>query len=536
MKKFQGFTVKGKPFFPLGAQAHNSSSYSREMFRESCRAALALNCNTVEAPIYWEKIEPRENEFDFTCIDYMLDECRANRLRLVILWFASWKNGDCSYAPEWVKRDMSRFKRVLRSDGVPVADLSAHCKTNRDADAKAFAAVCDYLKKTDQNQETVIAIQVENEPGYLRTDRDYSEQALENQKAKVPGELLSYLENRHEAHAYRDWEKNGKKREQCWFDSFGFHGYEYCEAWHLAKYIVEVCAAGKAKYDIPLYINVWMNDGSPWGVPGIEYPGGGAVERTLHVWLAAAKYIDLIAPDIYEQNCYRYEKICDFYSTEENTLFIPESSANITSACNMFYAITKGAAGYAIFGSESCIDDEGNLAKTAIPVRESNTAVRNIMPLLMKHRNSGKVYPVVPHTDKDTQGFEFEEFIGCVALKNDRRLDYSTRRKLKSPDLEPGADDRPFADRMNSRGLIIEDEKKCFYLAGRFSLQLAPKKSPDVSFIANSLPTPDFISIEEGYLNDDGSFVCRRVRNGDEAFFGGFWVMPECGVVRVKLL
>ena len=524
MKKFEGFKVKGKPFFALGAQAHNSSSYSREMFRETCKATLALNCNTVEAPIYWEKIEPREGIFDFTSIDYMLEICKANRLRLVILWFASWKNGDISYAPEWVKKDQVRFQRVLRADGVPVADLSAHYAANRDADAKALAAVCAYLKKTDESSQTVIAIQVENEPGYLKTDRDFSEKALQNQKAAVPAQLFSYLENHKNTPPGKDWIKNGSKQGLSWFETFGFHGYEYCEAWHLAKYIDEVTAAGKAQYGIPFYINVWLNNGNPWGVPGMEYPGGGAVVRTLHIWQAAVENIDCIAPDIYEQNSFRYENTCDIYNTEENALFIPESHPNLSGSCNMFYAIASGAIGVATFGCESCIDDEGNITDAAIPLRDSNKAIRDIMPMILKHKNTGKIYSVVPHTDQGEQGYEFTEFLGSVQFKDGRFFDYCDRR------------DKTPAENRTARGLIIEDENKTFYLAGRFGLSLVPKKSPEITIIRNHFPSPDFVSVEEGHFDDNGNFVCDRIRNGDEAFFGGFWVTPNCGVVRVKLL
>jgi hypothetical protein len=526
MKKFEGFRVKGQAFFPLGAQAHNSSSYTREMFGESIKAALALNCNTVEAPVYWEKIEPREGAFDFASIDYMVEMCGAAGLKLVVLWFGTWKNGDMSYTPEWVKWDRSRFQRVLRSDGVEMADLSAHYPANREADAKALQALMARIKKLDAGAETIIAVQVENEPGYLRTDRDYSPQALEDQKGPVPEMLLAYLESHTGAAAYQDWKKQGLKRGLDWASTFGFHGYEYCEAWHLANYIDAVTTAGKDRHDIPMYINVWLNGGSPWGVPGMEYPGGGAVLRAKHIWEAAVEHIDMLAPDIYIQNSYVYEKTCDFYGDGENALFIPESHLGISSAVNMFYAIAGGAVGYATFGSESCFDQDGNLTEAALTVRDSNLAVLKAMPLILKHKNTGKMYPVVSHNEESDAGYEFEEFLGNVRFGNtaQRGGDYHHRRE------------KPTADQVRSRGLIFEDEPKLFYLAGCFRLRLVPKKSPEVSKLDNYLPMPDWISIEEGHFDKDGGFVVDRTRNGDEAFFGGFWVTPHCGVVRIRLI
>jgi hypothetical protein len=494
------------------------------MFNESVKAAIALNCNMVEAPIYWEKIEPVEGQYDFSAIDYMVTQCRAAELKLVILWFGSWKNGDWSYTPTWVKQNPALFQRVLRSDGVPVADLSAHYKENRDADAKAYATVMAYIKKIDAREQTIIAMQVENEPGFLRTDRDYSPKSLEDAKGIVPNKLLAYLETHTDAPAYKFWKQTGLKKGADWISTFGYHGHEFCEAWYLASYIDTVAAEGKKQYDIPMYINVWLNAGSPWGVPGMEYPGGGAVFRTKHVWCAAVESIDILAPDIYEQHCYRYEKIVDFYGCNENALFIPESSRNITSACHMFYAIAHGAVGYATFGSEDCIDDKGIVTESSLVVRDSNYVVQKAIPLILKHRNSGKMYSVIAHTGQTDEGYEFEEFIGNVHFAGLHRFDYNTRRlNLTEEQYTP-------------RGIIFEDEPKLFYLAGLFNLRLVPKKSPDVSKIDNYLPMPDFISIEEGHFDDKGKFVADRIRNGDEAMFGGFWVTPACGLVRVKLV
>jgi hypothetical protein len=192
----------------------------------------------------------------------------------------------------------------------------------------------------------------------------------------------------------------------------------------------------------------------------------------------------------------------------------------------MFYAIAQGAVGYATFGAESCFDKDGNLTEEAAAVRDSNLAVQKALPLILKHKNTGKMYSVISHNEEEATGFEFEEFLGKVEFGTAMfgGGDYHTRRA------------RPEGDQARNRGLIIEDEPKLFYLAGRFQLRLVAKKSPDVSRLDNYMPMPDWISIEEGHFDDSGKFVVDRIRNGDEAFFGGFWVTPQVGVVRIKLV
>jgi len=536
MKKFDGFTdVNGKPFFALGTQAHNSSSYSREMIAEACRAAAALNCNTLEAPIYWERIEADEGRFDFSSIEVMVDECRRHGLRLVVLWFASWKNGDLSYAPLWIKRDETRFPRVLRANGLPTSNLSAHYRENMEADARAFEAVMERVKEIDGRERTIIAMQIENEPGFLNTDRDHAPRALENQEAPVPPELLAYLEKHADCAPGADWKRRGRKRGASWAGTFGIRGYEYCEAWHMAKYIDAVAARGKARYDLPMYVNVALNDGTPWGIPGMEYPGGGAVARTLYVWQAAVEHIDFVAPDIYEQNYFCYEKIVDHYGNGENALFVPESSYMGTGPCNMFYAIGRGAIGYATFGAESALDAAGNVIAAACA--ESNLAVKNAIPLILKHRNTGKIHAVVQriHAAEEMarrhyptrQSFEFEQYLGMVNLAESSAFgfDYASRRE------------RYDGPRAVSRGLIIEDDPKTFYLTGYFNLKLLAKKCPDVTQVNERQDLPLFAAIEEGHFDGDDaeSFVVDRTRNGDEAF-RGFWTTPACGVVRIRLV
>ena len=67
------------------------------------------HANTAEVPIYWEAIEPKPGEFDFGSVDLAIQAARKRDLRLVLLWFGTWKNGESHYVPEWVKRDKQKL-------------------------------------------------------------------------------------------------------------------------------------------------------------------------------------------------------------------------------------------------------------------------------------------------------------------------------------------------------------------------------------------------------------------------------------------
>src|SRR4051794_34373373 len=92
--------VDGKPFLVLGAQIHNSSNYP-SVLPQIWPVMRELNANTVEAPVAWEQLEPAEGQFDFTWVDALLAQARKNEMKVVLLWFSSWKNGESNYAPEW---------------------------------------------------------------------------------------------------------------------------------------------------------------------------------------------------------------------------------------------------------------------------------------------------------------------------------------------------------------------------------------------------------------------------------------------------
>jgi beta-galactosidase GanA len=85
---------------------------------------VALHLNTVLAGVQWELMEPKEGQFDFTLVDAQIHAAESYNLRLVFLWFASWKNGESSYPPIWVKGNVDRFPRAQTKDGKSTGTLS----------------------------------------------------------------------------------------------------------------------------------------------------------------------------------------------------------------------------------------------------------------------------------------------------------------------------------------------------------------------------------------------------------------------------
>ena len=63
--------VDGEPFFILGAQSHNSSGWPA-MLPQLWSAIQEVHANTLEVPVYWEQIEPRQGQFDFSLVDTLL--------------------------------------------------------------------------------------------------------------------------------------------------------------------------------------------------------------------------------------------------------------------------------------------------------------------------------------------------------------------------------------------------------------------------------------------------------------------------------
>lgn len=88
--------VDGQPFLVRGAEVQNSSFSSVEHMAGLWGKMVDMNVNTVLGSVSCEMIEPEEGRFDFSVIDQIIRDAKSHKLKLILLWFGTWKNGTCS--------------------------------------------------------------------------------------------------------------------------------------------------------------------------------------------------------------------------------------------------------------------------------------------------------------------------------------------------------------------------------------------------------------------------------------------------------
>jgi hypothetical protein len=383
--------VDGKPFLVLGGELHNSSSSSRDYMKEFWPVLSASNMNTVLAAVEWSLIEPEEGKYDFAIVDNLLEDARNNNLKLILLWFGSWKNGQSHYNPEWMKSDFRRFPRIKAENGKTLEILTPFSDENLKADARAFSALLKHLKEADSDYRTVIMIQVENEVGILGSPRDYSDIASSTFNSAVPQDFMDYLIRKKDnllPEITELWSASGFKTSGTWQEVFGQE--DKCDeifmAWYYARYVNQVTAAGKAEYPLPMFVNAWLvqiQDKRPG-----EYPSGGPQAHMLDAWRAGAPDVDLYCPDIYRPV---FSEICALYTRNNNTLFIPEARAGEQGAGQLFYAIGRHKAiGYSPFGFERRTTDVEN-----DPMTRAYKIASDMTPVILEAQQNGKINSVL---------------------------------------------------------------------------------------------------------------------------------------------
>lgn len=379
-------------------------------------------------------------------------------------------------------------------------------KNNINADKRAFIKLMEHLKQVDSKQNTVITIQVENEIGMIPSARSYDDAANAAFNQRVPEELLSYMQkNKGNLTPELDslWGSHGFKTSGNWEDVFG-KGLETDEiftAWNYARYVNEIAVAGKAVYDLPMYVNTALN--RPGWKPG-RYPSGGPLPHLRDIWKAGAPAIDMLAPDIYFPD---FQHWCDLYTRHSSPLFIPEVRFEKDDAPKVFFA----------FGHYNCLSFSPFSIESAEhpadePIAKAYNILEQIGPLITKYQPEGKVSGFLLSKDSSSQSITVGDY--RLTVKHDYMLPWS-----------PGLRNGPWP---LTGCIIIAVSPDEFYVAGTgvvvtFRSTIEGKRA-------------GILSVDEGRF-ENGKWMPGRRMNGDQDNQGRYVRIPmnEYEIQKVEL-
>lgn len=519
--------VDGKPFVMLSGELHNSSASSAEYMKPIWDKLRAMNLNTVVSTVSWELVEPEEGKFNFDLVDTQIAEARKRDLRLVIIWFASWKNSGSSYTPLWVKTNPVRFPVQKVNPPAPGKEgmfafifgsyplpLSPLGEASMLAEAKAYKALMRHIKEVD-SKHTVIMMQVDNEMGLLGDSRDRSALAEAAWEKPVPIELINYF-TKNKATLLPEmqevWGRNGFKTSGTWAEVFGKDEWagEAFMAWYYSIYINKVVEAGKEELNIPMYVNAWLGPQPGAELPG-TWPTGGPVARVMDVWRAGAPSVDLLAPDIYVDD---FKSVVAEYTRSGNPLWIPEAK---DQTGNLFWALgNHSAIGFAVFGIED-LNEKSQLAKAYGLLGE-------MLPQLAEWQAAGKVRGILLQEGETKQEISLGGY--SITITKPFSMGGASSEAADNKALLEGgisSDSRAMPEDKRPFGLIINTAPDEFLIVGSYLSMKFSVDSPDGKKVAAG-------TIDEGVYVKGVWKPGRRI-NGDEVYFS----MPKGKILMQKI-
>ncbi|MFD2934071.1 GH35 family beta-galactosidase [Spirosoma flavum] len=499
--------VAGKPFLMLGGELGNSSASDMNYMKPMWPKLQQMHLNTVLAPIYWELLEPQEGKFDFTLVDELIKDARQHQIKLVLLWFGSWKNSMSCYVPGWVKTDTKRFPRIQDKKWKAHEILTPFSKNNLNADLNAFSALMRHVRDVDGRQQTIIMIQVENEIGMLPDARDHSALANAAFEQPVPQPLIQYLQTNKAslAPAVRTaWQANGAKSSGNWETLFGksLATDEVFIAWHLAQYTNQITEAGKAIYPLPMFVNAALN--RPNVKPG-DYPSGGPLPHIIDIWKAGAPALDFFSPDFYNPD-FKYWN--DLYTRPDNPFFIPEIRFEPSNAAQVFYAIGHyNAMGFSPFSIESTVKPAEE------PLARSYVILSSLSPLILANQGKGGMNGMLFDKKMATDTIHLGDY--TFTCKHDYTLGWSAKAREEEWPM--------------TGGMIIQTGPDEFTVAGTGIVITCSSDKAD-------RPNAGILQLDDGaYV--DGKWEPARRMNGDQDHQGRHIRIPvgEFGIQKLTL-
>jgi len=495
--------VDGKPYTMLAVQAHNSSNYPAAL-PEVWAGVRDAQANTLEIPVAWEQVEPTEGKYDFSYVDTLVAQARQNKVRLVLLWFGTWKNTSPQYTPGWVKFNNARFPRMLDKEGKTIYCLSPHGEETLKADQRAFVAFMAHLKKIDREQRTVIMVQVQNEVGTYGTVRDFAPKAEAAFRQPVPAAVLA-----------RKKAPQPGKASGSWSEVYGPYADEYFHAYAIATYIEQIAKAGRAVYDLPMFVNNALRDPiepmAPWKG---NFASGGPTFDVIDIYKAAAPHIDIAAPDQYAPESNKVSATLELFQRPDNALFMPEMGNSANYARYIYQILGRGALGVAPFGvdyadySNYPLGSKLKDKSMAEPFGKIYAAFRPMAQLWAGWALEGRTAGIAENDARTPQTMTLKNWSITASFREWQFGERSEADKASGKDAPPGTE-------APAGGVAVAQlgENEFIVIGQHVRLRFAGAG-------ANAGKPSMYGRVEEGQFDAQGRWIMTRNWNGDQADHG----------------
>ncbi len=506
--------VDGQPLVLYCGELHNSTASSIDYMEQNhvWDNLKRMNLNSVIATASWELTEPEEGKFDFTLVDYIIREARERDMKVVLLWFGTWKNPFMTYAPSWVKHNPKRFPRAVDEQGNEMEMLSVYDDNILKADTKAYVELLRHIKAVDTDH-TIVMIQLQNEPGLRGSKRDYSAAAERAWRANIPAAIANYLKSNKgslQPDLEKLWAANGNKTAGNWETVFGksednnraddpipnatehlFTAYGY------ATYLDKMASAGKEVYPLPVFTNA-----SVFGMNtrGRSLGNGCSIPEFFDIYRACAPSLDILTPNSYMQ---QLDWICNAFSWRGNPVLIPESTL---VGARALYAIGEhDAIAFSPFGIDATTDEQSpQRTKNEDMLAQCYAAMQGMGSLITSNLGTDRMRGIYLYSGHETDTIS----MGNYQLRFSPRKGFDIGALMAPANGGNGAQREP--EKIEQGGaLIVQTADDEFYIVGYgFNADISMRPDVKSRFCG-------YDSIYEGTFQD-GTFRPGRLLNGDE--------------------
>jgi beta-galactosidase GanA len=281
----------------------------------------------------------------------------------------------------------------------------------------------------------------------------------------------------------------------------------------MARYIEEIAKAGRAVYDLPMFVNNALREPAPAGQGAAPWKGdfasGGPTWDVIGIYKAAAPHIDFAGPDIYMPESHKVAAVLACFQRPDNALLVPEMGNAAAYARYVYQIVGKGALGVVPFGIDYASYSNYPLGAKAAdhsmvePFAQVYAAFAPMQRLWARWAFEGRTRGVAEGDDRAPQTLEMD---GWNAIISFREFQFGERQDLRDKNEYAAGTESP------GGGVAIAQ-------VGPGEFVLVGQRARIKLSAAGGKPSM-FARVEEGRFDAAGKWIMERNWNGDQTDYG----------------